>query len=97
MTQSPASSDFKAGIAAACADSGGPVTLSVPETCAGPKVLCGDIANVEITVSDALAARGFPFPRLGDPRVTQADFPPIVAAIRAANATEFGPDADRPD
>ena len=97
VTESPASSHFKASIAAACADSGGPVTLSVPETCAGPKVPCGDIASVEITVSDAVAARGFPFPRLGDPRVTQADFPAIIAAIRAANATEFGPDADRPD
>ena len=96
-TQSPASSEFTARVAAACADSGGPVSLSVPETCAGPHMPCDEIATVEITVSDAVAARGFPFPRAGDRRVTENDFEAIVAAVRAANAEEFGPEADRPD
>jgi hypothetical protein len=97
VTQGAASSIAKHRVAEACAGRDSPVTLSNPDTCAQGRVPFDSIASIEIEVSDALAARGFPFPRAGEPRVTQRDFPAIIAAIRAANAAEFGPDADRPD
>ena len=55
----------------------------------------GDFATLEIEVDDRLAAQE-PFLTMGR-KVTQADFPAIIAAIRSQNIEEFGPNADRPD
>ncbi|MGH7785782.1 MAG: DUF4056 domain-containing protein [Candidatus Binatia bacterium] len=97
VTDAPVSSDAKRRIAAACAGSAQPIDMRNPDTCAAGQMRFDRVATVEIVVGAELIARGFPLPRRGDPRITQADFPSIITAIRAANATEFGPAADRPD
>lgn len=55
----------------------------------------GEFATLEIEVDDRLAAQE-PFLTLGR-KITQADFPAIIEAIRAQNREEFGRNADRPD
>ncbi len=51
--------------------------------------------HIRIEVDDRLAAQE-PFLTMGR-KITQADFPAIIQAIRAQNREEFGPDADQPD
>ena len=55
-----------------------------------------DYASIEFEVDDLLIGQGFPIPRPQSRVVTQQDFPSIIAAIRRANAEEFGDAADRP-
>ncbi len=54
-----------------------------------------EYATLEIDVSDALVAEGFPVDA-DERRVDQSDFPRVIEAIRAENAEEFGPYADSP-
>lgn len=96
VTQGAVSSNYKQRVLEVCAAGEAPVTLRNPDTCASGNVRFDTVATIEVDVSPQVAARGFPFPRDGH-RVTQKDFPDIIASIRAANAVEFGPDADRPD
>jgi len=77
-----------------CANSGPRLALNNPESFEG--VPFADDASVQFDVSDELAANGFPFPRKNSHRITQADFPAIIAAIRRDNAAVFGKSADQP-
>lgn len=97
VTDASVSNAPRSRIAEACAGRDTPVRLANPDTCAAGTVRFDSLATIEITVDEAIAERGFPFPRAGDRRITQADFPAIIARLRAANATRFGADADRPD
>lgn len=54
-------------------------------------------AVLQIDVGDELARNGFPFPRKDSHRITQEDFPFVLAAIRRENAAEFGERADQPE
>ena len=54
------------------------------------------LASLEIDVAEGLPVP-FPLPRPPSRRITQADFPAIIAAARAQAIEEFGPEADRPD
>lgn len=96
VTRGAASSKFKQRVAEACGGEEEPVTLRNPDTCASGNVRFDSLATIEVDVGPVVAARGFPFPR-GDRHITQRDFPDIIASIKAANAIEFGPGADRPD
>lgn len=55
-----------------------------------------EVATLEIDVSPALVRRGFPLPRPDSTRITQDDFPAIVAAIAVENDELFGSGADSP-
>jgi hypothetical protein len=55
-----------------------------------------DLVTLEIDVDDELAAAGFAFPRAGSRRVTQDDYPHVIAAIQRENAAAFGEPADHP-
>lgn len=55
-----------------------------------------DLVTLEIDVDDQLASAGFAFPRPGNRRVTQDDYPHIIAAIQRENAAAFGEPADHP-
>lgn len=78
---------------AACGADTQPLVLANPDGIGGRRF--SDAATLTIDVDDALAARE-PFRSLGR-RITQDDFPAIIAAIRAQNRIEFGIDTDRPD
>lgn len=54
------------------------------------------VATFEVDVGKLLARSGFPFPRADSRRITQADFPAIVAQIRRENEQAMGLLADRP-
>ena len=95
VQQAPVSSEDKAAIAALCGELKG-ISLRNPDTCVTGRA-CDDYAEIEIVVDDALAARGFPFPRSDSRRITQRDFVYILDKIRQQNAAEFGSRADRPD
>jgi hypothetical protein len=86
-------SRMPASLRDACGDAPEPQVLAAPESYAG--VSFGDWVTLEIVVDDDIAKRD-PFTKIGR-RVTQGDFPTIVAAIRNQNRAEFGEDADRPD
>jgi hypothetical protein len=95
VQSAPASSEAAAAVASACGAAAA-VPLSNPTHCVtGPSF--ADLAEIEIAVDDALARRGFPFPRPGSRFITQRDFPFIIDRIRAENARQFGAHADRPD
>lgn len=79
---------------AGCANAGPWLALNNPDSFEG--VPFAEDADLEIDVSDELAANGFPFPRKDSHRITQADFPAIIAAIRRENAAAFGTGADQP-
>jgi hypothetical protein len=79
---------------AACRGAGPPLVLRVEEGWGG--VPFRDVATVAFEVGDAMVAAGFPLPRAGSRRVTQDDFPAIIAEIRRQNASVFGAAADRP-
>jgi len=70
------------------------VVLHTVERAGG--VAIRDIATLDIEVSDRLHANRFPLPRKDDRRITQDDFPSIVAAIRSETNTEFGEPSDHP-
>ena len=55
-----------------------------------------EVATLEIDVSPALVRRGFPLPRPDSTRITQDDFPAIVAAIAVENDDLFGSDSGSP-
>lgn len=71
-----------------------PLTLRNPQGFEG--IPFTDYLTLEFEVGDAMAAAGFPFPRAGSRRVTQADFPFLVERIRAEMTETLGPDVDRP-
>ncbi len=95
VQQAPVSNEDKAAIADLCGEPKG-ITLRNPDTCVTGRAY-EDYAEIEIEVDDALAQRGFPFPRSDSRKITQRDFPYILDQIRRQNAAEFGPHADRPD
>jgi hypothetical protein len=71
-----------------------PLRLSVPEA-------LGDVpfrrmATLEIEPEERLITNGFPFPGSGSTRVTQEDFPRVIAAIERAADAELGPGAGSP-
>src|SRR4030095_9735968 len=55
-----------------------------------------EMATIEFQPEEVLVKGGFPFPRKGDPIVTQDDFPGIVAAAEKMADKELGPGAGRP-
>jgi Protein of unknown function (DUF4056) len=95
VSRDPVSNEDRAALAALCREAG-PIVLRNPDTCVNGRPFA-DYATVEIEVDEALARRGFPFPRPGSRTITQRDFAFVIERIRAQNAAEFGPDADRPD
>ena len=81
-------------LAIGCDRAGAPLRLRNPSSFEGVRFDSG--ATLQVDVDDAVAAGGFPFPRRKSRRITQADFPAIIEAIRRENAVEFGPGHDRP-
>jgi hypothetical protein len=79
---------------ARCRAAAPPLVLQVVDGFAGARFR--DYSTAEFEVGDAMVEAGFPLPRAPDRRVTQEDFPGIIAAIRRANAETFGPGADAP-
>ncbi len=77
-----------------CKDAGPPLWLRNPDGFEGEPFT--DYVTLQIEVNDELASHGFPFPRTDSHRITQADFPAIIASIRAENAATFGERADQP-
>lgn len=55
-----------------------------------------DVATFDVFPEPELAAK-LPPPFTGASRVTNADLPAMVAAVRQQNAEEFGPGTDVPD
>jgi hypothetical protein len=81
------------GIAEACGGDLAPIDFANPAVRRG--VTLPDHVTLEIEVDDALAAQE-PFASRGR-RLSQADFPAIVAIVREQALAELGPRADRPD
>ena len=77
-----------------CRDAAPALVLYVRDGFAG--ALFRDYATVEFDVDDSLVSAGFPLPRPPSRRVTQEDFPQIIAAVRAAALETLGPGADAP-
>ena len=77
----------------ACGGDLAPIDFANPPVRDG--VALADLVTLEIEVDDDLAAQE-PFASRGR-RVSQADFPAIVAAVREQALAELGPRADRPD
>jgi len=77
-----------------CTNAGPELILRVPSGLEG--VRFEDDATLEIEVSDAVAAAGFPFPRPKSRVVTPADFAAIVERIRREHIAELGPRSDQP-
>jgi len=73
----------------ACGGDWTPLGLSVPERLG--KVPFSRMATLEVRPSELLVTNGFPFPRSGQPMVTQEDFPAVIAAIKRAAEAELGP------
>ncbi|MGH7789265.1 MAG: DUF4056 domain-containing protein [Candidatus Binatia bacterium] len=71
-----------------CGDDVRPIALRNPDTYRG--IPLREVATLEIDVSAALVRRGFPLPRPDSTRITQEDFPAIVAAVAADNDAQFG-------
>jgi hypothetical protein len=94
VQQTPVSNEDKAAVTALCGEPE-PVVLRNPDTCVTGRAFA-DYAEIEIEVDAALAERGFPFPRSSSRTITQRDFAFVIDRIRAENAAEFGPHADRP-
>jgi hypothetical protein len=85
--------DVRSALETACRGYRTPVVFANPSRVRG--VALGDYVSLEIEVDDALAAQE-PFASRGR-RLTQKDFPEIVAVVREQARAEFGPRADRPD
>ncbi len=95
VQEAPVSNEDKQRIVDQCGPAA-PLPLRNPDTCVTGHHF-EDYAELEIDVQDSVARRGFPFPRADSHRITQRDFPAIIAAIRAQNEEEVGPHGDRPD
>jgi hypothetical protein len=76
-----------------CGDDPKPIVTANPDSMLSMKF--SDWVNLWVDVDDNLAAQA-PFVELGR-RVSQADFPSIIEAIREQNRQEFGPRADQPN
>jgi hypothetical protein len=76
-----------------CGEDPMPVVIANPDNMLGMKF--SDWVNLWVDVDDNLAAQA-PFTEIGR-RVSQADFPRIIGAIREQNREEFGPHADEPN
>ena len=76
-----------------CGDDPKPVAIASPDSVLGVKL--SNWVNLWIDVDDNLAAQ-VPFSEIGR-RVSQADFPRIIEAIREQNREEFGSAADQPN
>jgi hypothetical protein len=76
-----------------CADQR-PVVLRNPDDHRG--LPFREVATLEIEVGEGLVRRGFPLPRPGSTRITQDDFPSIVAAVAAEAHEVFGAGVDSP-
>jgi hypothetical protein len=85
--------DARRRIAEACGGDLAPIDFANPPVRRG--VAMADHVTLEIEVDDALAAQE-PFASRGR-RLSQADFPAIVAVVREQALAELGPRADRPD
>ncbi len=78
---------------AACGEEPDPLPLPLVTRALGLDI--DDFVRLEIEVDDNLAAQE-PFRTMGR-KITDKDFPAIIAAIREQNREEFGPEADVPD
>ncbi len=78
---------------AACGEEPDPLPLPLVTRALGLDI--DDFVRLEIEVDDNLAAQE-PFRTMGR-KITDKDFPAIIAAIREQNCEEFGPEADVPD
>lgn len=83
-----------AAVAAACVGKQEPFVLQNPHRFAG--VPFDKLATIEIDVSARLAA-AMPMPNAPSRRITQNDFPSVIARIRAENDVEFGSGASTPE
>ena len=70
------------------------LTLSVPETIGSLRI--ADVVTVEIEPEGWAEREGFPFPRPGVRRLTSADFPAVVEAMRDDMRRVLGEGFDRP-
>ncbi|HYC53662.1 MAG TPA: DUF4056 domain-containing protein [Candidatus Binatia bacterium] len=77
-----------------CANAGPELILRIPSGVEG--VRFDEDVTLEIEVSDAVAANGFPFPRAKSRTVTPRDFPAIIERIRREHSAELGPLSDQP-
>ncbi len=77
-----------------CESAGPPLRLRSPPAFDG--VRFDHDATLEIDVDDGVAANGFPFPRRRRRRITQADFPRIIARARRDAVAAFGRGYDQP-
>jgi hypothetical protein len=77
-----------------CGDDWTPMRLSVPDRLGD--VPFRDLATLEIEPGELLMKNGFPRSRSGTTRVTQDDFPDVIAAIARAADMELGPGAGSP-
>jgi len=82
------------GPAIGCANAGPPLRLRSPSSFDG--VQFDRDATLEIDVEDRVAANGFPFPRRGTRRITQADLPSIIERTRREAVAAFGRGYDQP-
>jgi hypothetical protein len=87
--ESALSEPVRARLAAACGADRSPVVFPNPATVRG--IALADYVTIEIEVDEALAQQE-PFATRG-PRLTERDFPELVAAVRAQAIAEFGPNA----
>ena len=77
-----------------CEDSPPPLVLQNRDGFEG--LAFRDALTLEIEVGDPMA-EDFPFPDPGSRRITQEDFPGVIAAMREENAALLGAGADRPE
>jgi hypothetical protein len=71
-----------------------PLILNVPDRLGD--VPFRQMATIEFEPEEVLVKNGFPFPRKGDPIVTQDDFPSILAATEREADKVLGPGAGKP-
>ena len=71
-----------------------PLILNVPDRLGD--VPFRQMATIEFEPEEVLVKNGFPFPRKGDPIVTQDDFPSILAATEREPDKVLGPGAGKP-
>ena len=84
----------EAGPPIGCDHAGPPLRIRVPTALEG--VRFDRYATLRIDVAAAVAADGFPFPRRGTRRITEADLPAIVERTRRKAIAAFGRGYDRP-
>ena len=77
-----------------CGDDWKPLILNVPDRLG--HMPFRQMATLEIQPEEVLVKNGFPFPRKGDPIVTQDDFPGIIAAAEREADKILGPGAGKP-